>query len=90
MDFDEIFSLVVKITTLKCILELVATEDMEPMQMDVETIFLHGDLHEEIYMVQLEGFVEKAKEHLVCKVKKSLYGLKQALGEWHHKFDAFI
>ena len=58
--------------------------------MDVKIAFLHGDLHEEIYMVQPEGFEEKGKEHLVCKLKKSLYGLKQAPREWYQKFDAFI
>ena len=44
--------------------------------MDVKTTFLHGDPHEDIYMQHPEGFVEKGKENLVCKLKKSLYGLK--------------
>ena len=76
MDFDEIFSPVVKMKTLCTVLALVAKEDMELVQLDVKTSFLHGDLHDEIYMQQLEGFVEKGKEKLVCKLKKSLYGLK--------------
>jgi hypothetical protein len=46
--------------------------------MDVKTTFLHGDLEEEIYMKQPEGFVVKGKTELVCKMKKSLYGLKQS------------
>ena len=58
--------------------------------MDVKTAFLHGDLHEEIYMQQPEGFAVKEKEDLVCKLKKSLYGLKQTPREWYHKFDAFM
>ena len=45
----------------------------------MKTTFLHGGLEEEIYMQQLEGFEVKGKENLVCKLKKSLYGLKQAL-----------
>ena len=50
VDFDEIFSPVVKMTTLETVLALVACEDLELCQMDVKTAFLHGDLHEEIYM----------------------------------------
>ena len=45
--------------------------------MDVKTAFFHGDLDKEIYMEQPEDFEQKGKEHLVCKLKKSLYGLKQ-------------
>ncbi|MCO5587475.1 hypothetical protein L7F22_041424 [Adiantum nelumboides] len=82
VDFEEIFSPVVKMTTLRCVLALVAQRDMELVQMDVKTTFLHGDLHEDIYMQQPEGFEEKSKEDLVCKLKKSLYGLKQAPREW--------
>ncbi|MCO5596256.1 hypothetical protein L7F22_050316 [Adiantum nelumboides] len=63
VDFQEIFSPVVKMTTLRMLLALVATEDMELDQMDVITAFLHGDLEEEIYMQQPEGFVQKGKEH---------------------------
>ena len=50
MDFDEIFSPVVKMTTLKCVLRLVAKDDMELHQMDVNTAVLHGNLHDDIYM----------------------------------------
>ena len=78
IDFDEIFSPVVKMTTLRCVLALVAIEDMELDQMDVKTAFLHGDLQEEVYMQQPEGFVEKGKEDLVCLLDKTLYGLKQS------------
>ena len=57
--------------------------------MDVKTTFLNGDLQEEIYMHQLEGFEEKGKDRLVCKLNKSLYGLKQAPREWCHEFHSF-
>ncbi|MCO5552868.1 hypothetical protein L7F22_006386 [Adiantum nelumboides] len=77
-------------TTLRMLLALVATEDMELDQMDVIIAFLHGDLKEEIYMQQPEGFVKKGKEHLVCKLLKSLYGLNQSSRQWCHKFDAFM
>ena len=55
--------------------------------MDVKTTFLNGELEEEIYMEQPEGFVVLGKKNKVCKLVKSLYGLKQAPKQWHAKFD---
>lgn len=55
--------------------------------MDVKTAFLNGELDEEIYMEQPEGFVVKDQEKKVCRPVKSLYGLKQAPKQWHEKFD---
>ena len=90
IDFDEIFSLVVKLSSIRVVLGLVASLNLELEQLDVKTAFLHGDLDEEIYMEQPEGFKEKGKEHLVCRLKKSLYGLKQAPRQWYKKFDSFM
>ena len=90
VDFDEIFSPVVKMTSIRVILGMAASMDLEVEQLDVKTAFLHGDLEEEIYMEQPEGFEVEGKEHMVCKLKKSLYGLKQAPRQWYKKFDSFM
>ena len=76
--YNEIFSSVVKHTSIRVILGFVTMHDMELKQLDVKTAFLHGDLEEEIYMQQLEGFKEPSEEDYVCLLKRSLYGLKQS------------
>ena len=58
--------------------------------MDVKNSFLHGDLKEEIYMDQPEGFKVKGKDNLVCRLKKSLYGLKQPPHQWYKKFGSLM
>ena len=60
------------------ILGLTASMNLELEQLDVKTAFLHGNLGEDIFMEQPEGFKVKGKGNMVCKLKKSLYGLKQA------------
>ncbi|KAL8112467.1 hypothetical protein AgCh_019972 [Apium graveolens] len=65
-------------------------EELHLEQLDVKTSFLHGDLEVDIYMVQPEGFQVAGKESLVCKLIKSLYGSKQAPGQWYLKFDSFM
>ena len=81
IDFSEIFSLVVRLITIRIMLALCAAFDLHLEQLDVKTAFLHGELEEEIYMLQPEGF--KEKENLVCRLNKYLYGLKQAPRCWY-------
>jgi hypothetical protein len=90
IDFGEIFSPVAKLTSIRFLLSIAAAFDLEVGQMDVKTTFLHGDLEEEIYMKQPEGFVVKGRKELVCKLKKSLYGLKQSPRMWYQNFDTYI
>ena len=78
IDFEEIFSPMVKMSSIRVALGLAACLNLEVEQLDVKTAFLHGDLEEEIYVQQPEGYEVKGKENLVCKLKKSLYGIKQA------------
>ena len=58
--------------------------------MDVKTAFLNGNLDESIFMMQPNGFVAKGQEHMVCKLHKSIYGLKQASRSWNKRFDQAI
>ena len=69
---------------------LVAHYDLELHQMDVKTAFLNEDIEESIYMVQPENFESKDSKHLVCRLKKSIYGLKQASRQWYRKFDQVV
>jgi hypothetical protein len=90
VDFNETFAPVAKFTTIRCILAIGAAMDLEIHQMDVKTAFLNGELEEDIYMDQPQGFVQDGKEDLVCKLKKSLYGLKQSPRAWYQRIDMFF
>jgi hypothetical protein len=74
VEFGEIFSLVAKLNSIRVLMSLAVKFNLEIEQMNVKTTFLHGD--PKIYMKQPEGFVVKGNQSLVCKSKRSLYGLK--------------
>ena len=78
-----------KMSSIRTVLGL-ASLNLEIEQMDVKTTFLHGDLEEEIYMEQPEVFKVDGKENFVCKLRKSLYGLKQASKQWYKKFESVM
>jgi hypothetical protein len=90
IDYNDVLSPVVKYSSIHALFSIIAMHDLELEQLDVKTTFLHGDLEEEIYMDQPEGFIVPGKENFVCKLKKSLYGLKQAPKQWYKKFDSFM
>lgn len=90
IDFNEVFSPVIRHTSIQVMLAFIAMFDLELEQLDVKTAFLHGDLEEEIFMTQPEGFAISKKENLVCHLNKSLYGLKQAPKQWYKRFDSFM
>jgi hypothetical protein len=77
-DFFDTYSPVARMTTIRVLLSLATSYGLIVHQMDVKTTFLNGEWDEEIYMDQPDGFVVKGQEQKVCKLLKSLYGLKQS------------
>ena len=75
---------------LRVIMAIVTHFNLELHQMDVRTTFLNGDLVEDVYMSEPIGFEGVGKEHMVCKLQKSIYGLKQASRQWYIKIDEVV
>ena len=89
IDYDETFSPVAMLKSIRIMLALAAYLNYEIWQMDVQTAFLNGELDEEVYMIQPEGFTS-IDESKVCKLQRSIYGLKQASRSWNKRFDSCI
>ena len=83
VDFDEVFAPVARIETVRFVIAMAASRGWEIHHLDIKTAFLHGDLKEEVYVSQPEGFVTNGKENKVYKLKKALYGLRQAPRAWY-------
>jgi hypothetical protein len=90
INFDETFSPVVKPATVHVVLTLALSKDWPIHQMDVKNAFLHGTLSETVYCQQPSGFVDSSRPDHVCRLNKSLYGLKQPPCAWHHRFASHI
>ena len=90
VDYEETFSPVVRFASVRLILAIVANLNLELYQMDVKTTFLNRELDEEIYVDQPVGFVAKGQERKVCKLKRSIYGLKQSSRQWYLRFHRAI
>ena len=88
LDCNETLAPVARMDSIRMVLAIVASKKWEVHHMDVKSAFLHGDLEEEIYMKQPEGFIDDPS--LVCRLRKYLYGLKQAPRAWYSKMDSFL
>ncbi|GJR09246.1 putative ribonuclease H-like domain-containing protein [Tanacetum coccineum] len=90
IDFEESFAPVARLEAIRIFLAFAAHMNMVVYQMDVKTAFLNGNLREEVYVSQPDGFVDKDNPNHVYKLKKALYGLKQALRAWYDMLSSFL
>ena len=90
VDYSEVFSPVARFSAIRLLFALANASDLEIHQMDVKTAFLNGSLDCEVYMAQPEGFVDSEKKGFVCKLKKSIYGLKQSARCWNDTLNEHL
>jgi len=90
IDYEETYSPVAKMTIVRAIIALGATKGWSLHQMDVNNLFFHGDLQEEVYMEQPLRYVDQTRPDLVCRLKTNLYGLKQAPRAWSNKIGQYL
>lgn len=83
VDYEETFSSIAKLNTVRAVIALAAQKNQKIYQLDVKSAFLNGEIEEVIYMTQPEGYTEKGQEHLVCR-------LKQAPRAWYTKLDNYL
>ena len=88
IDYEETFSPTARMTSIRTLMQVAATQNLVVHQMDVKSAYLHAEMDCEIYVEQPEGFIENEK--LVCKLKKSLYGLKQSGRNWNNTLHDFL
>lgn len=87
LDYNEIYSTVVHLSTIRLLLATETTMNLRAHHLDVETAFFHGELEEEIYIQQLKCFVHPKRPDKVCRSRKAIYGLKQSSRVWNTKLD---
>ena len=90
VDYSDTFSPIAKMTDVQLFISLVATHNWDLHQLDIKNVFLHGDLQEEVYIEQPLGFVAQREIGKVCRLRKSLYGLKQSPRAWFGNFNQAI
>lgn len=90
VDYEETFAPVIRFESVRTIIALSAKHNMKIHQMDVSSAFLNGNIEEELYLTQPEGFIQSGKENFLCKLNKAIYGLKQAPKCWNSCIDSFL
>jgi len=90
VDFHDTYAPVTRTESLRILLDIAAAEDWEIHQIDIKTAFLYGELEEEVYMQQPQGFEEQGKENWPMRLRKAIYGLKQGGRQWNKKLDAVM
>ncbi len=90
INYEETYSLIAKMTTIRAIIVMVVAKGWFLHQMDVKNVFLHGDLQEEMYMEQPLSYVNQTHPNLVCRLKKALYDLKQTPRTWSDKIGQYF
>ena len=90
MDYREVFSHVARMKSIRILIAIAAQEEWELHHLDVKTAFLNGEIKEDIYISQLEGFEIKGKEDHILKLRKALYRLKQAPRAWNSKLNEVL
>ncbi|KAF0727995.1 hypothetical protein Ae201684_014101 [Aphanomyces euteiches] len=90
VDYTEVFAPVIRTSSIRFLFALAAMSSMQICHMDVQTAFLNGNLQETLYMKQPPGYVQPGSEHLVCRLNKSIYGLKQSSREWNSALDSYF
>lgn len=92
IDFNKIYSPIVKHTSFRLVMSIVAHNNMEleKKKKKKDVTILLGDLEEIMYMQQLEGYIDQHNENKVCLLKRSMYGLKQSPRQWYKRFDEYI
>ena len=90
LEFFGTFSPVIKASTISIIFTFAVSRWWEIQQIDINIAFLNGELQEDVYMTQPQGFVDARRPHRVCKLRKALYGLKQAPPAWFEKLKGTL
>lgn len=90
IDFEEAFSLVARMEMIKLFLAYACSRKIKVYQMDVKSTFLNGELEEDVYVKQPEGFLLSDKEVYVCRLRKELYGIKQDPRAWYACLDGYL